>query len=62
MGDLLHKYTKISVKHVCTRSSAAFAIDQEISIPLIPCSVFMEIIAKMGTATCARSMLSRLLQ
>lgn len=62
VGDLLHKYTEILVGHVCTRSSPAFAVDQEISIPLIPCSVFMGIIAKMATATCTCSMLRRLLQ
>lgn len=60
VGNVLHKYTEIVVNHVCARSSAAFQTDQEISVPLIPCSAFMEIIAELGIATCTHSMLSRL--
>ena len=62
VGNLLHKCTEISVKHACTRSSPAFAIDQEVGNPLMPSSVFMEIIAKMATGTCTHAMLRRLLQ
>ncbi len=61
VGDVLHKYTNISVKHVCTRNSPAFAIDQEISVPVMPCSAFMKIIAELATATCTHSIWSRLL-
>lgn len=61
VGNVLHKYTEIFVKHVCPRSSPAFEIDLEISVPLMPCSSFMVIIAELATATCTHSVLSRLL-
>lgn len=43
VGNVLRRYTKAFVKHVCTRSSPE--IQQEISVPLMHCSAFIKIIA-----------------